>query len=183
MQSLMDWQSTTDSRILRQEEWQKRAQSTITQMVSQSRFNSFIASHFAETEQRALKALLISDFDSFVASRFSSREPAASQVVPWSEIDLYAAGMKKVGYKPAGDATMAPAQVAGVTQGAIQFEEETDSDPGGLGEAAKARAAKRAHNPSGSNSASSSSLLPLPVSLTSRGNCIPPPQVHDSSAM
>ena len=34
MQSLMDWQSTTDSKILRQEEWQKNTQSTITQMVS-----------------------------------------------------------------------------------------------------------------------------------------------------
>ena len=44
MQSLMDWQHTIDPRILRQEQWQKGAQSTITQMVSQSRFDSFFAS-------------------------------------------------------------------------------------------------------------------------------------------
>ena len=93
----MDRQNTTDSKILRQEEWQKGAQSTITQMVSQSRFNSFIASRFVETEQRALKALPISDFDAFVASRFSSTESVASQAVPWSEFDSYVAGMKKIG--------------------------------------------------------------------------------------
>ena len=75
--------------------------------------------------------------------------------------------MAKAGFAAAGDVQILPPRVTGVARGA----DEIENDLGGLVEAAKLRAAKRAHTPSSraeTTPGSSSSLLPtivVPVSV------------------
>ena len=61
------------------ETWKGEAQFAISQMVSQSRFDSFVSSCFVETEQRSLKALPAINFEAFVATRFAPIGEKASQ--------------------------------------------------------------------------------------------------------
>ena len=168
MSDLLKQQSLHEHRLHDLETWRAEATSSISQAVSQSRFDSFVQSRFAETEQRAVQALPRSAFESFVSSRFDPVEKVASEAAPLATFEDYVVAMSAAGFSSESDSAMAPARVTGVARGATVLE---DGDHGSPAERAKARAAKRAHTPSGSTakgavaspSSSSSSLLPSPA--------------------
>ena len=168
MSDLLKQQSLHEHRLHDLETWRAEATSSISQAVSQSRFDSFVQSRFAETEQRAVQALPRSAFESFVSSRFDPVEKVASEAAPLATFEDYVVAMSAAGFSSESDSAMAPARVTGVARGATVLE---DGDHRSPAERAKARAAKRAHMPSGSTakeavaspSSSSSSLLPSPA--------------------
>ena len=168
MSHLLKQQSLHEHRFHDLETWRAEATSSIPQAASQSRFDSFVQSRFAETEQRAVQALPRSAFESFVSPRFDPVEKVASEAAPLATFEDYVVAMSAAGFSSESDSAMAPARVTDVARGATVLE---DGDHGSPAERAKARAAKRAHTPSGSTakgavaspSSSSSSLLPSPA--------------------
>ena len=116
------------NRVKAVESWKQDATSQLSQSVTSSRFDAFVAIRFADTEKPAHGALSRSTFDEWPKPRYEPVEHKANHAVLESKFDGYVALMHVAGHKPAArDHDMAPVR----STGASRVASELDNDDGG----------------------------------------------------
>ena len=146
---LTQWKATSEAtqddmkkQLATMETWRNQATSQISQCVTHSKFDVFVASRYQETEKAAQRALSQSAFDDWVKNRYEEVARKAQQAVSQSTFDDYVSCMEASGYSPesCGDASMAPARVTGASRIAS---ERDDLEHGGPAQRAKRNVARR----------------------------------------